>query len=88
MIEPARVRAFEPAVLRELLLTSVSRFDHPDVMPLQLLDGLNVLELFLGPTLAFKDVALQFLGNLFDGRCRTGVHFGARDLTAHFCRDQ
>jgi len=29
-------------------------------------DNLHILELFHGPTLAFKDVALQFLGNLFE----------------------
>ena len=29
-------------------------------------DGMYTLELFHGPTFAFKDVALQFLGNLFE----------------------
>ena len=33
-------------------------------MPLA--DSLYLLELFHGPTFAFKDVALQFLGNLFE----------------------
>lgn len=33
-------------------------------MPLK--DNLYLLELFHGPTFAFKDVALQFLGNLFE----------------------
>lgn len=42
-------------------------FDHPDVCPLVELDeGLWLLELFHGPTLAFKDVALQLVGRLFD----------------------
>ncbi|QGG96984.1 threonine synthase [Actinomarinicola tropica] len=42
-------------------------FDHPDVAPLvQLDDDTWLLELFHGPTLAFKDVALQLVGRLFD----------------------
>ena len=42
-------------------------FDHPDVTPLRDLgDGLWLLELFHGPTLAFKDVALQLVGPLFE----------------------
>ncbi|HYZ62101.1 MAG TPA: threonine synthase [Acetobacteraceae bacterium] len=42
-------------------------FDHPAVAPLvQLETGLWALELFHGPTLAFKDMAMQLLGRLFD----------------------
>jgi threonine synthase len=42
-------------------------FDHPAVTPLVQLDSnLWLQELFHGPTLAFKDVALQLLGRLFD----------------------
>ncbi|MFN4087440.1 MAG: threonine synthase [Alphaproteobacteria bacterium] len=42
-------------------------FDHRAVTPLRQLDSdLWLLELFHGPTLAFKDVALQLLGRLFD----------------------
>ncbi|MCZ6604857.1 MAG: threonine synthase [Alphaproteobacteria bacterium] len=42
-------------------------FDDPAVAPLKELgDGLWLMELFHGPTLAFKDYALQFLGRLFD----------------------
>ncbi len=44
-----------------------ARFDHPAVAPLKQLDSdLWLTELFHGPTLAFKDVALQLLGRLFD----------------------
>ncbi len=40
---------------------------HPDVTPLKKLNKKTfVLELFHGPTFAFKDVALQLLGNLFE----------------------
>ncbi|MDQ2651320.1 MAG: threonine synthase [Actinomycetota bacterium] len=41
-------------------------FEHPDVCPIVEVDDLHVLELFWGPTLAFKDVALQLVGRLFD----------------------
>ncbi len=42
-------------------------FDHAAVAPLRQLDrNLWLMELFHGPTLAFKDFALQVLGRLFD----------------------
>ena len=41
-------------------------FDTPEVAPLAPLGDLYLLELFHGPTLAFKDLALQLLGHLFD----------------------
>ena len=51
------------AMIREAYGT----FRHPAVCPLtQLDDNLFVLELFHGPTLAFKDVAMQLLGRLMD----------------------
>ena len=53
--------------LQKLVEKSYSTFRHPEITPLQKLnDKLFVLELFHGPTFAFKDVALQFLGNLFE----------------------
>src|SRR6056297_1006739 len=52
--------------LRELVDKSYAAFDHPDVTPVVKYDDVYILELFHGPTLAFKDVALQFLGNLFE----------------------
>ncbi|NTV13744.1 MAG: threonine synthase [Desulfobulbaceae bacterium] len=54
------------ADLRALINRSYATFAHPDVTPLVEVDGLHILELFHGPTLAFKDVALQFLGNVFE----------------------
>ncbi len=42
-------------------------FGSPDIAPLRTLEpGLHLLGLCNGPTLAFKDVALQLLGNLFE----------------------
>lgn len=52
--------------LKDLIDRSYATFTHPDITPLVKHDALYILELFHGPTLAFKDVALQFLGNLFE----------------------
>jgi len=51
--------------LRKLVNASYATFDHPEVAPSIAVGDVYILELFHGPTLAFKDVALQFLGNLF-----------------------
>jgi threonine synthase len=53
--------------LRQIIEESYADFDHPDVAPLTKL-GENewILELYHGPTLAFKDFALQVLGRLLD----------------------
>ena len=50
-----------------MLQASYATFRHPAVTPLaQIGDNLFVLELFHGPTLAFKDVAMQLLGRMMD----------------------
>lgn len=56
-----------PERLRALCSEAYARFDHAAVTPLVQLDERHwLLELFHGPTLAFKDVALQLLGLLFE----------------------
>ncbi len=52
-------------VLNELISKAYSSFDTKEVTPLIFTGQHYILELFHGPTFAFKDVALQFLGNLF-----------------------
>jgi len=52
--------------LQGLVERAYASFDHPEVAPLVQFNDLHILELFHGPTLAFKDIALQFLGQLFD----------------------
>jgi len=57
--------------LRAIVTQSYTRFDHPEIAPLKpLAKSLYVLELFHGPTLAFKDFALQLLGNLYAHQCQ------------------
>jgi threonine synthase len=52
--------------LKQLINKSYAGFRNPEVTPIQKVkDNMYVLELFHGPTFAFKDVALQFLGNLY-----------------------
>lgn len=58
--------------LRDIVTGAYSTFDHPERAPLKVLsDELQVLELFHGPTLAFKDFALQFLGRLYERQVKT-----------------
>lgn len=52
--------------LQNLIRQSYAGFDTDQVTPLIHFGNVHILELFHGPTLAFKDVALQFLGNLFE----------------------
>ncbi|NKB46059.1 MAG: threonine synthase [Alphaproteobacteria bacterium] len=54
--------------LPKIMEAAYSPFDHPAVAPMIQLDSNTwLLELFHGPTLAFKDYALQVVGHLFDG---------------------
>ena len=53
--------------LSEIVIDSYAQFDHPEVAPLtKLAENDFMLELYHGPTLAFKDFALQVLGRILD----------------------
>ncbi|MFN3625135.1 MAG: threonine synthase [Hyphomicrobium sp.] len=67
VIHPFTGGAIPKGELREMAIAAYARFEHPAVTPLVQV-GRNrwILELFHGPTLAFKDVAMQLLARLMD----------------------
>lgn len=74
--------SLDETTFKEIIQASYASFKHPAVAPLKQLDSNHfLLELFHGPTLAFKDVALQLLGRLLDHflikRGERGVIMGA-----------
>ena len=67
VIAPFVGDSFNLSELEVMIGASYAQFSHPAVASLcQLGDNSWLLELFHGPTLAFKDFALQFLGRLFE----------------------
>jgi threonine synthase len=59
--------AIPDAELKAMVVEAYASFGHPAVTPLKQLDAnLWLLELFHGPTIAFKDVAMQLLARLMD----------------------
>lgn len=67
IIAPFAVPAIHESDLHAVAVEAYENFDHPQVAPLKSLGTDTwLLELFHGPTLAFKDFALQVLSRLFD----------------------
>ena len=57
---------FNETEIKDLVNDSYKNFRVKDVVAIKKLGKINLLELFHGPTLAFKDYALQVVGNLFE----------------------
>ena len=52
--------------LKILIKKSYKKFKKKDVVSLIKIDKINLLELYHGPTLAFKDIAMQCIGNIYE----------------------
>lgn len=68
IMQPFVGEAFDEPTFRRLIAEAYASFETPEVAPVKPLgdSGLHLMELFHGPTLAFKDVALQLLGRMLD----------------------
>ncbi len=59
--------AIPRSILRDILIEAYANFSNSQIAPIKRIDGSTwLLELFHGPTLAFKDYALQVVGKLFN----------------------
>lgn len=69
--------------LRGLIAKSYSTFRHSLIAPVLSAGPVHICELFHGPTLAFKDIALQFLSNFYEYILhRTGGHLNILGATS------
>ncbi len=56
---------FSKTEIEDLVLSSYKSFRSKNVVEFKKIGNLNLLELFYGPTLAFKDIAMQIIGNMY-----------------------
>ncbi len=57
---------FNEEELKNLIENSYKNFRVKDVVEIKKIGNINLLELFHGPTLAFKDIAMQVIGNMYE----------------------
>ena len=52
--------------LKSLIERAYKNFKNKEVVEIKKIGNINLLELYNGPTLAFKDIAMQVIGNMYD----------------------
>ena len=57
---------FNEEEIKEIVKKSYKNFRVKDAVSIQKIEKVNLLELFHGPTLAFKDIAMEIIGNMFE----------------------
>ena len=57
---------FNESELKKIIKHSYKVFREKEVVTVRKFEGINLLELFNGPTLAFKDIAMQVIGNMYE----------------------
>ncbi len=61
--------------MKEMVTSSYAAFTHKEIAPVREMDSnIHLLELFYGPTIAFKDYAMQFLSRAFDKALQNHNH--------------
>ena len=56
---------FSKNELKKIIKNSYKKFDSNNVVKFSRIKKFNLIELYHGPTLAFKDIAMQVIGNMY-----------------------
>jgi len=59
-------KEFNQKEIREIIENSYKNFRVKNVVVIKKIGNINLLELFHGPTLAFKDISMQVIGNMYE----------------------
>ena len=67
--------------LKTLIKKAYQEFEEKEVVCIKKIGNINLLELYHGPTLAFKDIAMQVIGNMYDrfksGKTKISEYFSS-----------